>query len=509
MERLAGFDAAFLALESPTNHLHVASLLVLDPAAGAESWNVERVRHHVRSRLPELPPFRRKLVRVPFGIHHPLWTDVADVDLAFHVRRAALPRPGGPQELAEVVADLMGRPLDRTRPLWELHVIEGLVEDRVAVLIKAHHCALDGVSGNELLARLLDVEEASAGELGVTEAASASRVATEPGEPARLSESNTSNDGDRSKEPDGSDEPDTAGEPEELPTEAQLIGDAVAGLPDSERLMSAVQRTVATVMGLRYRNAASKEGPPPSPFTAPRTSLNVRIGPWRRVAWARVPLDDLQVVTTALGGTSNDVVLALCSGALRSYMADRGEAPDGDLIALVPLSVRSRHERAALGNRVSPMLVSLATTTGDAVERLRAISAGTARALAQDRLVDRGLLAEWAELVVPALAAPAARLGSRLLVGGALPPAFNVIVSNVPGPRAPLFLAGAKVTEMYPLGPVVDSIALNVTVTTYRDHLHVGVLADRDAAIDVDHIAAGLERAIEELRKEAEGAGGR
>lgn len=485
MERLAGFDAAFLALESPTNHLHVASLLVLDPAAGAESWNVERVRHHVRSRLPELPPFRRKLVRVPFGIHHPLWTDVADVDLTFHVRRAALPRPGGPQELAEVVADLMGRPLDRTRPLWELHVIEGLVEDRVAVLIKAHHCALDGVSGNELLARLLDVKEAPAGELGLAGAAPASQVATEPAEP------------------------DTAGEPEELPTEAQLIGDAVAGLPDKERLMSAVQRTVATVMGVRYRNAASKEGPPPSPFTAPRTSLNVRIGPWRRVAWVRVSLDDLQLVTTSFGGTSNDVVLALCSGALRSYLADREEEPDGDLIALVPLSVRSRHERAALGNRVSPMLVSLATTIGDAVERLRAISAGTTRALAQDRLVDRGLLAEWAELVVPALAAPAARLGSRLLVGGALPPAFNVIVSNVPGPRTPLFLAGARVTEMYPLGPVVDSIALNVTVTTYRDHLHVGVLADRDAAIDVDHIAAGLERAMEELRKEAEGPGGR
>jgi len=280
-------------------------------------------------------------------------------------------------------------------------------------------------------------------------------------------------------------------------------------LPDSDRLMSAVQRTVATVMGLRYRNAASKERPPPSPFTAPRTSLNVRIGPWRRVAWARLALDDLRAVTATFGATSNDAVLALCSGALRSYLADRGEEPDGDLIALVPLSVRSRHEREALGNRVSPMLVSLATLTADAVERLRAISAGTACALAQDRLVDRDLLTEWAELVVPALAAPAARLTSRLLVGGALPPAFNVIVSNVPGPRTPLFLAGAEVTEMYPLGPVVDSIALNVTVTSYRQHLHVGVVADRDAAIDVDHIAGGLERALDELRKEAEAAGGR
>lgn len=519
MQRLAGFDAAFLALESPTNHLHVASLLIVDPAGVAGGWTFERVRHQVRSRLPLLPPFRRRLVRVPFGINHPLWTDVADVDLTFHVRRAALPRPGGPQELAEVVADLLGRPLDRTRPLWELHVIEGLADDLAAVLIKAHHCALDGVSGNELLARLLDREETpTALGLGLEEAEEEEEEANNPASDTRGPEVVPDDEEEAETNdpaPDASgrgvvpDEAEPTIESDPEPTEAELIGDAVAGLPGGDRLVSAVQRTLATVFSVRHRNMASSEPPPPSPFTAPRTSLNVRIGPWRRAAWVRLSLDDLKVVTATLGGTANDVVLALCSGALRSYLANRGEDPEGDLIALVPLSVRSRHERVALGNRVSPMLVSLATGTAGAVDRLRAITAGTTRALAQDRLVDRDLLAEWAELVVPALAAPAARLGSRLLVGGALPPAFNIIVSNVPGPRRPLFLAGARVTEMYPLGPVVDSIALNVTVTSYRNHLHVGVVADRDAGIDVDGIAGGVERALEELRKEAEETGGR
>ncbi|MDP9402855.1 MAG: wax ester/triacylglycerol synthase family O-acyltransferase [Actinomycetota bacterium] len=469
MQRLAGFDAAFLALESATNHMHVASVLVVDPSGVAGGWSLERVRDLVRRRLPLLAPFRRRVVGVPFGIHHPLWREVPDVDLSFHIRRGALPRPGGPQELAGAVADLIGRPLDRSRPLWELHVIEGLEDDLVAVVIKAHHCALDGTAGVELLVKLLDGDEVAAEDVEVEEVV----------------------------------------EPEAMPSDAELIGDAVAGLPGSDSLARAVQRTLTTVFSLRQRNAASEDEPPPSPFTAPRTSLNVRIGAWRRVAWARVSLDEVKAVTAGLGGTSNDVVLALCSAALRSYLADRGEQPEGDLVALVPLSVRTRHERASLGNRVSPMLVSLATGAESGAERLRAISAGTARARAQDRVVDRDLLAAWAELVVPALATPAARLGSRLLVGGALPPACNVIVSNVPGPKAPLFLAGARVTEMYALGPVVDSVAVNVTVMTYRDHLHVGVVADRDTVAEVDEIAGGMERALEELKKEAEKVGER
>lgn len=469
MQRLAGFDAAFLALESATNHMHVASLLVVDPRSVDAGWSVATVRDLVSRRLPRLAPFRRRLVPVPFGIHHPLWTDVPDVDLDFHVRRAALSRPGGPEELAEVVADLMSRPLDRSRPLWEMHVIEGLQDDRVAVVIKAHHSALDGVAGAELLVELLSVEE---------------------GVPSDV-------------------EADEVGQTVPVPSEAELIGHAVAGLPGQERLVAALQRTVATVFGLRHRNAATEEVPPPSPFTAPRTSLNVRIGPWRRVALARMPLEDVRAVTAALGGTANDVVLALCSAGLSSYFAGRDETPGADLVALVPLSVRTAGDRPALGNRLSPMLVSLATGVEGAAERLQAISAGTAQARAQDRMVQRGLLAEWAELAVPAVAVPAARLGSRLLTAGALPPAFNVIVSNVPGPKTPLFLAGARVDELYPLGPVVDSVALNVTVMSYGAHVHVGVVADRDAVADVDDIVRGMEQELLQLKKAAEAAGRR
>ncbi|HVE46839.1 MAG TPA: wax ester/triacylglycerol synthase family O-acyltransferase [Acidimicrobiales bacterium] len=475
MQRLPGFDAAFLALESATNHMHVASLLIVDPAGVSGGWTADRVRDVVRDRLPAVPPFRRRLVPVPFGINHPLWADVPDPDLSFHIRRAAVPRPGGPQELADVVADLMGRALDRSRPLWELHVIEGLARGLAAVMIKAHHSALDGVSGSELLVRLLD-------------------ESAEPRPPERQAAGG--------EEPGDSVTGDTV-------SEAQLIGAAVAGLPGTERLMAAVQRTLATVAGLRHRNSTSEDPPPPSPFTAPRTSLNVRIGPWRRVAWVRLALGDVKKVTSALGGTVNDVVLALCSIALDSYFADHDEKPDGDLVALVPLSARAGREQAGLGNRISPMLVSLASGVEAAGDRLRAISAGIAQARAQDRVVQRDLLAGWADLVVPALAVPVARLGSRLLVGGALAPAFNLIVSNVPGPKAPLFLAGARVLELYPLGPVLDGAGLNITVMTYGDYIHVGVVADRDAVPDAGRITAGMEAALNELLGEIEGPGRR
>lgn len=476
MERLTGFDAAFLALESATNHMHVASLLIVDPRGAQEEWSIERVRELVARRLPVMPPFRRSLVRVPFGINHPLWIDVPEVDLSFHVRRVALPRPGGRQELADVVADLMGRPLDRTRPLWELHLVEGLEDGLAAVVIKAHHAALDGISATELLGKLLDAEAVPAIGAGREGGVGADHTA----DPA-----------------------------EESPSDAQLIGDALAGLPGRDRLLAAVQRTVATAVGLRHRNATAKAPPPPSPFTAPRTSLNVRIGRWRRVAWARLPISDVKAVTVALGGTGNDVVLALCSASLSSYFADRDEKQDGDLVALVPLSARVGREGASAGNHISPMLISLASQLEGTGDRLRTISAGTVAARAQDRMVQRDLLSEWAELVVPALAVPAARLGSQLMVGGALPPAFNVIVSNVPGPKTPLFLAGAPVTELYPLGPVLDGAALNVTVISYGDDIHVGVVADRDAVPDVGLIAGAMEQSLEELRKDAENAGRR
>lgn len=474
MERLAGFDAAFLALESATNHMHVASLLVVDASGVDGGWSVAAVRDLLRRRLSVVAPFRRRLLRVPLGINHPLWTDVADVDLGFHVRRAALPSPGGPRELADVVADLMGRPLDRTRPLWELHVVEGLEDGRVAVMIKAHHSVLDGISGTELLGKLLDTE---------------ATPVDVPAEPLG---------GDADDEEDAE-----VGAAE--PSEAQLVGDAVAGLPGTDKLVAAVQRTVATVLSLRHRNAATGAPPPPSPFSAPRTSLNVRIGPWRRVAWARLGLSEIKKVTGALGGTTNDVVLALCSGALSSYFADLDEKPDGDLVALVPLSVRAGGERSTTANRISPMLVSLATRVEGAGRRLQTISAGTAQARAQERMVQRDLLSEWADFVVPVLAVPAARLGARLLSGGTLPPAFNVIVSNVPGPKSQLFLAGAPVSELYPLGPVLDSVALNITVMTYRADLHVGVVVDRDAVQDPGAIVAGMQQSLAELVEEAEG----
>ena len=469
-QRLRGIDAAFLAIESPAMPMHIGALALLDPATAPGGWSLEALRAHAASRLHLAPVFRQRVVEIPFGLHHPIWLDDPDFDLDYHLHRLPVDPPGGEAELLEAVAAAVAVPLDRSRPLWALHVAEGLAGGGAAVLAMSHHAANDGVAGTELLVRLLDLQP----------------------------------------EPWPADPEPEPWAPPPLPVEAELIADALSAL--AARPAEAVAAVRGTVeLFTRFRQHAAGDGTPggraaTAPFSAPRTSLNVALGgPARRVALASLPLAEVRAVKAHFGTTVNDVVLAVCAGALRSWMAGRGEEPAGDLVALVPASVRVEADAGTAGNKVSPMLVSLFTRIDDAAERLAAIAASAGAAKAQERRVGSAVLSDWAEIAPPVLMAGAATLASALRLAEVVPPVYNVSISNVPGPPLPLYLAGARVRAAYPLGPIVDGGVLNITVVSYDGTLHFGLVADRSAVPDLETLAAGLVDSFTELAKAAGG----
>jgi WS/DGAT/MGAT family acyltransferase len=455
-------------METPSIHMHVASTAIFDPSTVPGGYSFEGVKQLVEERLPLLPPFRRVIKSIPFELHHPLWLEDPHFDLDYHVRRAALPAPGGPTELAEFAAEAMSRPLDRNRPLWEMYVVEGLENGMIATVTKVHHAAIDGVSGAELTVNLLDLQP----------------------EPAPVPE------------------PETPWEPDRIPSDMELVGYAISSLVRQPVLgFKAIRRTVETVLNTRRRNRQPDINPPPGFFSAPRTSINCSITPWRRLAFTEVSLDDIKMVKNALGGTVNDVVLALCSGALRQYFAERGETLESSLQAMVPISVRTEEQKGTMGNQVSSLLVSLASDIEDPVERLHAISQGTTGAKEQEKAISAATLtSEWAEFAAPALAARAARLYSRTKIADRTRPLFNVTISNVPGPNFPLYSAGARMVAMYPMGPIMDGGALNITVMSYMGVVHFGLVGCRETIPELWRIADGVDAAMEELRKAADNA---
>jgi WS/DGAT/MGAT family acyltransferase len=455
-------DATFLYTETPASHMHVTGVSVFDPTTVPGGYEFAKVRSLVENRLQNLPPFRRRLAEIPFQLHHPLWIEDPDFDLDYHIRRAALPAPGSDKELAEFTADVNSRPLDRSRPLWEMYVIEGLENGFIATVTKTHHAAIDGVSGAELTVNLLDLEP----------------------EPAVLPP----------QEPPW--------QPDRIPSDLELVGYAVSSLARQPlAAVKAMRRTAEMAIGLRRRNREPGITPPPAPFSAPRTSLNVTITPRRRVAFTEVTLDDVKMVKNALGGTVNDVVLAMCSGALRRCLEERGEQPDGPLVAMVPISVRTEDQKGAMGNRVSSMFVNLASDIDDPVKRLAAIHDGTKDAKDQEKAFGAEALTDWTEFAAPAVAARAARLLSSTRIFDRVRPIFNVTISNVPGPNFPLYSAGARMVAMYPLGPILDGGALNITCMSYMGSMYFGLNADHDAVPDVEDIAGYINDALGELLK--------
>jgi diacylglycerol O-acyltransferase len=478
MERLTGMDAAFLALETDTMHMHVGAVMVFDPSSPESGEDiptryVDRLRAVVEERIHLVPRLRRRVVRVPFGIHHPMWVEDPDFELDYHLRRASLPAPGGPTELAAFVADLAGRPLDQNSPLWEIHVVEGLESGHIAVVPKVHHSLFDGASGVEVVASFLDTGPVP-------------HVVPFPGRPWR---------------------------PEPIPTEAELIALAMSSLVrQPERAAGVLRRTFGAVHDLAERNRRLREEddvvPPPAPFRAPRTSLNGSISPHRRFAVAQVPLDEIRTVRRVFGGTVNDVVLGSVAGALRRLLAERGERLEESVVAMVPMSRRADADRGTLGNKVSAMLVALATQIVDPVERYTTITAGTRLAKDQARVLSEELIQGWAQLAFPALSSRIARMAGNLRLFDHLPPLFNVLVSNIAGPDFALWCAGARLVALYPIGPIIEGVGLNVTVASYEGTLYFGILGCRDLVPEVAHFGDLVADAFAELLKAAERNGG-
>jgi diacylglycerol O-acyltransferase len=464
MKRLTGLDASFLYMETPTSPMHVAGLYVYDPSGTPGGYSFERVEQVVKERLHLLPPYRQRVVEIPFQLYHPLWIEDPDFDLHYHLRRIALPSPGGKAELAEVAADIMSRPLDRNRPLWEMWLVEGLEGGLVACISKTHHAAIDGASGVDLTVGLLDLE------------------ADAPPPPP----------------------PEQEWKPDRIPTDLELVSYAGRSLARSPiSAAKATRRTLEAAVTLRRRNRQPDVEAPPAPFSAPRTSLNGALTPRRSFGMAEVSLDDVKSIRKGLGGTVNDVVLAICAGARRDYLAERDEHPDRPLVAMCPISVRTSEQSGTLGNQVSQMLVSLATDVDDPVERLKVIQEGTKQAKEQAGAIGADTLTDWIEFAAPAVAARAARLYSRTQSSSRFRPIFNVTISNVPGPQVPLYMAGSKLVAWYPMGPLADGQGLNMTVMSYLGVIYFGLVACPDCVPDVHRLAHDVDDAVEELKKAA------
>ena len=449
---LAGLDGVFLDMETAATPMHVASLHVFArPARGARDFQA-LVRQMLAARLGVAPIFTRRLAEVPLHFAHPLWLDGARVDLRRHVRRVRVPAPGTQAELERCVAGLHAERMDRRRPLWSLTVLDGLADGRRAYYFKVHHAVLDGAAGTALANALYDT---SPRPRRVPRAARRAPRATAPGALA-LAGAAFSHDA------------------------GQLVR-LIRHLPEAARALAAI----VGVPGPRLRRNFA---------FGPRTPLNGTITAERSIALQALPLAELRAVAERHGATINDVVLALCSGTLRRYLARHGGVPRAPLIASMPISVREPGD-SRYGTEVTLGLVRLATDVADPVRQLRAVRAAADAAKRLARRARSLLPTDFPSLGVPWVGGALAALYGRSHVADLIPPIANVVISNVPGPRVPLYTAGARMEEYWPLSIVEHGIGLNITVLSYVDTLHFGFTAARAAVAEARELAADLRAA--------------
>lgn len=504
MERLSGLDASFLYLETPTLHMHVSMAVVVDPSSIPGGYAFERFRDKVTERLQRAPVFRRRLVEVPLRLGHPYWIEDPFFDIDYHLRRQALPSPGGIAELADLVGDVCGRPLDRAHPLWQMYLVEGLAGGRIAVVTKIHHSTIDGVSGAELLGRLFDLEPDPPGGQNAMEALAA-MAGTHAGEasnghaPTTAAAAGDGEAGEATGPAPRSSARRTASRPPDLVLMGRALADRATRPVEATRLAWRTGRAVLDVVRLR-RSPRPGTRQAALPLTTPRTSLNAAITPHRRVALTSTSLDDVKAVKNALGCTVNDVVLALCTGALRRYLLQGGELPEEPLVATVPVSVEPSRARSMHGsNKVSAMWVGLPCAVADPIEQVELIRASTRGAKEEYKALGADVLVNWTEHASPNLFSLAARTYSRLRLADHHRPIHSLVVSNVPGPDFPIYLGGAEMIAGFPLGPITDGAGLNITVMSYRGTLNWGLMACRETVPGVGDIADGVGEALREL----------
>ena len=446
-ELVAGLDAGFLLTETSTTLWHICGVLVVDPATAPEPFSVEGVRRLVAARLDAIEAFHKMIDGGPLGLV-PRWTN-ADVDVDVHVVPAQLDGSGGVVELAALAARISATPLDRTRPLWELHVVEDLGDGRAAVVAKVHHALVDGISAVGLLAGLLDLEPRPPGAAALNLAPQDVRQPPSVGELPRLALN--------------------------------------AGRAASRAAVRSARLVVRS--GKRYSFA----------FGGPRTPGHAALTTRRDVGVVSLPVDDVRAVRATFGVTFHDVVLAAVAGALRTWVSDAGQLPDRPLVAIVPTSTRAADTAARSHNQVSALFVSLPVQIADPAARLRAVHDDTTRSKALHDEAGPETLGSLAAVAPWRTVSALWRAGWWLGAARALPPVANLLVTSVPGPPVPLYLAGARLVGLYPLGPILEGVPINVTVVSREDCVDVGILTCPDLVPAAPALAALLPSAVSDL----------
>jgi diacylglycerol O-acyltransferase / wax synthase len=460
VDRLSPMDASFLHVEDGVSHMHIASVAIFD----GPPPSYEAVRDTVAGKLPLVPRYRQVVRMVPLDLGRPVWVDDPHFNIEYHVRHTALPAPGGENELRKLVGRVMAQQLDRTKPLWEIWMVEGLEDGHWALLSKTHHAMVDGVSGTDLLAVIMD-----------TSPIPSTPVADD-------------------------------WQPGVAPSGRELARQAVIDMARSPyeqiravRASTRVPREAARQVGEVLRGVANMRGivrrPPPS-------SLNGPIGPHRRYAWASTTVDDIKTVRKGLGGTFNDVVLAAITGGFRTLLMSRGETVDRVVRTLVPVSVRPRDASGrAVGdgtfeNKVSAMFAELPVSLGDPVERLGAVSVQMSGLKESNQALAAESMTSLAGFAPPVLLAMGTRLASRAAQRN-----VNTVTTNVPGPQMPLFMAGRRMIKAYPYVPLAGQVRIGVAIFSYDGQVNFGITGDYDSAPDIDVLAQGIEDDMAELVK--------
>ncbi|WP_344421492.1 wax ester/triacylglycerol synthase family O-acyltransferase [Amycolatopsis minnesotensis] len=467
MQRLSGLDASFLYLETSAQVLHVCGLATLDGSTVPGGYSFRAFEERLRDRVALIPAFRRKLHNSAWNLTHPVWVEDDEFDLDHHLHRIAVPGPGDSHELAALCAHLAGRPLDRNRPLWEMYVIEDVRtggDDTVAIFIKMHHASVDGVGGANLIAYLAGVEPDA--------------PPPDPGEGARHNPA----------------------EPDRFALLRTSVTSLVKRPAQAVKLLPEL-----AAMAPRWIGRALRGKGMPVPFTAPRTLLNGTITGHRSVAYAQLDLAEVKDLKNAFGVTVNDIVLAIVAGALRRFLDDRDDLPGDPLVATVPVSVHERSEREHGSNKVSAFFASLPTHLADPAARVFALAENNRLSKDHHHSIDADMLQDWAQFAGPAVFGLAIRAYSALRLAERHPPAHNLVVSNVPGPPMPLYLLGARITGLYPLGPVFHGAGLNITVLSNAGKVDFGLLGARELVPDLWPLADAIGAALKELKAAAPG----
>lgn len=458
MQRLSGLDASFLYLETAAQPLHVCSILELDTSTVPDGYSFARLRDELGLRIKAMPEFREKLADSRLNLDHPVWVEDREFDVQRHLHRIGLPSPGGRSELSEICGHIASLPLDRSRPLWEMWVIENVAGTdahsggRLALLTKVHHAAVDGVTGANLMSTL---------------------CTTEPDAPPP-------------------DPVQGAGDASDLEI---AISGAVKFVTRPLKLVNMLPSTVSTVIDTARR--ATKGLTMAAPFAAPKTRFNANVTGRRNIAFAELDLADIKTVKDHFGVKVNDVVMALVSGVLRRFLLERDELPESSLVAMIPVSVHDTSDRPGR-NQVSGMFSSLHTTIPDPAERLMAISSANSVAKQHSSAIGATLLQDWTQFAAPAVFGVAMRVYARSKLSAAAP-VHNLVVSNVPGPQVPLYLLGCEVKAMYPLGPIFHGSGLNITVMSLTGKLDVGLISCPELLPDLWEMADDFSLELAEL----------